>query len=55
MFIINKEVISVRNILGGRVGHPVLNIMKKTRFAHRGWHDKPRIPENSLAAFSRAL
>ena len=25
------------------------------RYAHRGWHDKPAVPENSLAAFRRAL
>ena len=25
------------------------------RYAHRCWHDKPAIPENSLAAFRRAL
>ena len=25
------------------------------RYAHRGWHDKPAIPENSLKAFRRAL
>ncbi len=25
------------------------------RYAHRGWHDKPVIPENSLPAFRRAL
>ena len=25
------------------------------RYAHRGWHDKPTIPENSLPAFRRAL
>lgn len=25
------------------------------RYAHRGYHDKPRIPENSLAAFRRAV
>ncbi len=25
------------------------------RYAHRGWHDKPAIPENSLPAFRRAL
>lgn len=25
------------------------------RYAHRGWHDKPAIPENSLSAFRRAL
>lgn len=25
------------------------------RYAHRGYHDKPQIPENSLAAFKRAI
>lgn len=25
------------------------------RYAHRGWHDKPAVPENSLSAFRRAL
>ena len=25
------------------------------RYAHRGYHDKPRIPENSMAAFRRAV
>ena len=24
------------------------------RYAHRGYHDKPDIPENSMAAFRRA-
>ena len=24
-------------------------------YAHRGYHDKPRIPENSLPAFRRAV
>ena len=28
---------------------------RKWRFAHRGFHDKPRIPENSLPAFRRAV
>lgn len=28
--------------------------LKKYRYAHRGLHSKPEIPENSLAAFSRA-
>lgn len=28
---------------------------KKWRYAHRGFHDKPRIPENSLPAFRRAV
>ncbi len=27
----------------------------KWRYAHRGFHDKPRIPENSLPAFRRAV
>ncbi len=26
-----------------------------TRYAHRGYHDKPEIPENSIAAFKRAI
>lgn len=25
------------------------------RYAHRGYHDKPKIPENSMAAFRRAV
>ena len=25
------------------------------RYAHRGFHDKPRIPENSIPAFKRAV
>ena len=28
---------------------------KKWRYAHRGYHDKPRIPENSIPAFRRAV
>lgn len=28
--------------------------LKKYRYAHRGYHDKPTIPENSMAAFKRA-
>ena len=28
---------------------------RKWRYAHRGCHDKPRIPENSLPAFRRAV
>ncbi len=42
-------------ILTGRTGHPLLPGLKKYRYAHRGFHDKPLIPENSLAAFSRAV
>ena len=29
--------------------------MIKTRYAHRGFHDKPEIPENSIPAFERAI
>lgn len=29
--------------------------MINTRYAHRGFHDKPQIPENSLPAFRRAI
>ena len=29
--------------------------MIKTRYAHRGYHDKPQIPENSIPAFKRAI
>ena len=41
-------------IMPGR-GKQTANELKDVHFfAHRGLHDKPRIPENSLAAFSRA-
>ena len=39
----------------GRTGHPGLEHLRKYRYAHRGFHDKPQIPENSLAAFERAI
>lgn len=32
-----------------------INILKKFRYAHRGFHDKPQIPENSMPAFERAI
>jgi glycerophosphoryl diester phosphodiesterase len=32
----------------------ILEELKKYRFAHRGLHDKPEVPENSLLAFERA-
>ncbi len=32
-----------------------INILKKFRYAHRGFHDKPEIPENSMPAFRRAI
>ncbi len=40
--------------LKGRTGHPLLPQLKRCRFAHRGYHDKPVVPENSLPAFRRA-
>lgn len=42
-------------LLRGRTGHPLWPELRKYRYAHRGFHDKPQIPENSLAAFSRAI
>ena len=42
-------------VLRGRTGHPLLPELKKWRYAHRGYHDKPQIPENSLPAFKRAI
>ncbi len=38
-----------------RNGHPGLKELRLFRYAHRGYHDKPQIPENSMAAFRRAL
>lgn len=38
-----------------RNGHPHLKDLRMFRYAHRGFHDKPHIPENSMAAFQRAL
>ena len=38
-----------------RKGHQKWEILKKYRYAHRGYHDKPVIPENSLPAFRRAI
>ena len=31
--------------------HPGLESLRRYRYAHRGWHDKPAIPEHSMAAF----
>ena len=39
--------------LRGRTKHPDLEILRRYRFAHRGYHDKPVVPENSLPAFRR--
>ena len=41
-------------LIGGRVGHPALEQLKKWSFAHRGLHDAQK-PENSMAAFRAAL
>lgn len=38
-----------------RNGHPQFKTLKLYRYAHRGYHDKPQIPENSMAAFRRAV
>ena len=41
-------------LLHPRRQHPGLESLRKYRYAHRGFHDKPQIPENSMAAFRRA-
>lgn len=41
-------------LIGGRVGHPVLQELKKWNYAHRGLHNEKR-PENSMSAFRAAL
>lgn len=38
-----------------RKQNPAWEVLKQYRYAHRGYHDKPQIPENSLAAFRRAI
>ena len=38
-----------------RRNHPAWEYLRKFRYAHRGYHDKPTIPENSIAAFCRAV
>ena len=32
-----------------------LDELLKWRYAHRGFHDKPTVPENSMIAFKRAV
>lgn len=34
---------------------PGLERLQTFRYAHRGYHDKPEIPENSMASFRRAI
>lgn len=41
--------------LACRNRHPMWRILRLWRYAHRGFHDKPHIPENSMAAFRRAI
>ena len=41
-------------LLHPRRRHPGLESLRKYRYAHRGYHEKPQIPENSMAAFRRA-
>lgn len=42
-------------LLRCRRGNPGWGKLEGRRYAHRGFHDKPRIPENSLIAFRRAI
>ena len=38
-----------------RSGHPGLKAFQGWNYAHRGLHNKPQVPENSMAAFRAAL
>lgn len=42
-------------LLAARPGKKTMAQLKTYRYAHRGYHDKPRIPENSMAAFRLAV
>lgn len=42
-------------LLQCRRGHSAWGLLRLFRYAHRGYHDKPQIPENSMAAFRRAI
>ena len=42
-------------LLRCRRDHPGWARLEGRRYAHRGFHDKPEIPENSLPAFRRAI
>ena len=46
-------VLFVLSLIGKR--HSVPAELKNAQYAHRGLHDKPTVPENSLAAFERAV
>ena len=38
-----------------RRNHPAWPVLRQFHYAHRGLHDKPQIPENSMAAFRKAV
>lgn len=38
-----------------RRNHKDWAVLRQFRYAHRGLHDKPQVPENSMAAFRRAV
>ena len=38
-----------------RSGHPGLEALRGWHYGHRGLHQKPQVPENSMAAFKAAL
>ncbi len=42
-------------LLRCRKGNETWAKLKPQRYAHRGYHDKPAIPENSMPAFRRAI
>jgi len=42
-------------MLRGRRNHEIWEKLQGRCFAHRGYHDKPQIPENSIPAFKRAI
>ena len=44
-----------RMLMRCRKDHPHWNTLKQYRYAHRGYHNKPTVPENSMAAFRAAV
>jgi len=42
-------------LLTCRRGHPAWETLRKFRYAHRGYHHKPTVPENSMTAFRLAM
>lgn len=46
-------VLFILSLIGKR--HSVPTVLKSAKYAHRGLHDKPTIPENSMAAFEKAV